>query len=261
MSVELPKAPGTIEFRHLVPTAKRIFAVASGKGGVGKSSIATNLAITLGRLGLTTGLLDADIYGPSIPRMLATQQARLTLTDDKINPLERFGIKTLSIGNLVPATQATIWRGPMVHQALIKLMEGVNWGPLDYFIIDLPPGTGDVQLTILQSVRVDGVIMVSTPQQVAIADVRKCIDLFRKVEVPIRGIIENMAFFDCTHGERYYPFGMEGAKKLAEELKIDFLGSVPLLREIMEGSEEGTPYALDDPKKIFHNIAKKIVGT
>ena len=246
--------------RNLVPGAKTVLAIASGKGGVGKSSVATNLAIALQKSGATVGLFDADIFGPSLPKMLATQGVGLTMTEDeRINPIETFGVKNISIGNVVPEDQAALWRGPMVHQALNQFLDGVNWGELDYFLLDLPPGTGDVHLTMVQSLNVDGAVVVSTPQDVAIGDVRKCIDMFRKVNIPLAGIVENMAYFECDHGERYHLFGKDGAKQLAKKAELAYLGEIPLLPAIMDGGETGQPYALTDQEEIFANIAKKII--
>lgn len=256
-----PRVVGQIQFRHLVPSAKRVFAVGSGKGGVGKSSTAVNLAIALAKQHKRVGLVDADIYGPSLPKLLGTEGAELTLTNEKINPLEQFGLQTLSIGNLIPPDRAAIWRGPMLHQALQRLLGGVNWGELDVLLVDLPPGTGDVHLTMMQSLKIDGAVIVTTPQEVAISDVRKCIDMFQKVEVPIAGVIENMAYFECRHGERYYLFGQGGGERLAAALQLPFLGSIPLIPAIMEGGEQGKPYALDDPHGIFQKMSEKLMET
>lgn len=259
MSTQPPT--GAIPIRHLVPSAKKVIAVASGKGGVGKSSVAVNLAVALAKLGKMVGLLDADIYGPSLPRMLATSGAEIFLRDEKkIVPLERFGLKTISIGNLIPPERAAIWRGPMLHQALQQLLSGVDWGTLDFLIVDLPPGTGDVHLTMMQSLKIDSAIAVSTPQEVALADVRKCIDMFQQLKIRISGVIENMASFECRCGERSYPFGKGGAKTLSDQLQVAFLGEIPLLEKMMTAGEEGKPYAVDDPRGIFHAIAEKVVA-
>lgn len=248
-----------IQIRNLVPTAKKVFAVGSGKGGVGKSSVAVNLAIALQKLGKTVGLLDADIYGPSCPQLLSTANTEIRLIgENRLVPIECFGLKTISIGNLVPRDRATIWRGPMVHQALTQLLGGVEWGKLDCLILDLPPGTGDVHLTMMQSVKVDSAIVVSTPQEVALADVRKFIDMCYQLNIPIAGVIENMAYFECTHGMRYHLFGQGGAKRMSETLTIPFLGEIPLLEAITQSGEDGTPYAIEDQGGIFETIAKRI---
>ncbi|OGQ21875.1 MAG: hypothetical protein A3I05_00375 [Deltaproteobacteria bacterium RIFCSPLOWO2_02_FULL_44_10] len=258
---QTPRVAPDVQMRHLIPSAKTVIAVGSGKGGVGKSSVAVNLAVALAKQGERVALFDGDIYGPSIPKMLGTAGAELTLTDEKLNPLEAHGLKTLSIGNIVPPNQATIWRGPMLHQALQHLMSGTNWGELDYVIVDLPPGTGDVHLTMMQSLKITGAIIVSTPQQVALADVRKCVDMFQKVEIPIMGIVENMSYFECHHGEKYFLFGKGGVKDFCEGLHLPFLGQIPLVPEIMEGCEKGIPYALQDQRQLFAPLAEHVMAT
>ncbi|HIT83936.1 MAG TPA: Mrp/NBP35 family ATP-binding protein [Candidatus Avibacteroides faecavium] len=240
------------EVEKLLPNVKNIIAVSSGKGGVGKSTVAANLAVALSKLGYKVGLLDADIFGPSIPKMFSVEDARPYAEEvdgrDLIIPIEKYGIKLLSIGFFVEPNQATLWRGGMASNALKQLIGDSNWGDLDYFVIDLPPGTSDIHLTIVQTLAVTGVVAVSTPQEVALADARKGISMFTndKVNVPILGIVENMSWFTPAElpGNRYYIFGKEGAKKLAEEMDIPLLGQIPIVQSIMESGDSGTPSAL-----------------
>ncbi len=240
------------EVEKLLPNVKNIIAVSSGKGGVGKSTVAANLAVALSRLGYRVGLLDADIFGPSIPKMFSVEDARPYAEEvdgrDLIIPIEKYGIKLLSIGFFVEPNQATLWRGGMASNALKQLIGDSNWGDLDYFVIDLPPGTSDIHLTIVQTLAVTGVVVVSTPQEVALADARKGINMFtnEKVDVPILGIVENMSWFTPAElpDNRYYIFGKEGAKKLAEEMGILLLGQIPIVQSIMESGDSGAPSAL-----------------
>ncbi len=251
---------------EVLPGVKNIIAVASGKGGVGKSTVAVNLAIGLKHQGYSVGLLDADVYGPSIPKMFAMEDAHPTgKTEDGIEwivPVEKYGIKLLSVGFFVKPEDALVWRGPMATSALKQLISQGDWGDLDYLVLDLPPGTGDVHLTIVQEVPVTGAIIVSTPQEVALADVVKGISMFTgdKVNVPVLGLVENMAWF--TPGElpenRYYIFGREGCKKLAEKLGIPLLGQVPIVQGICESGDVGAPVAeeKDSPMgKVFSDLA------
>ena len=240
-----PRAAASIA----VPGVKRILAVASGKGGVGKSTTAVNLALGLKRLGLSVGLLDADIYGPSIPRMLGLDQKPRTNADKKLIPLEAFGLKAMSIGLLVPEDQAVIWRGPMVMSAIGQLLSDVAWGPLDILVIDLPPGTGDAQLTLCQRAPLTGAVIVSTPQDIALIDARKGLAMFQKVEVPVLGIVENMSYFKCPHcGERSDIFAHGGAHQTATDLGIDFLGEIPLHIAIRQHADEGRPIVATAPE-------------
>jgi ATP-binding protein involved in chromosome partitioning len=240
--------------KNLLPHVKNVIAVASGKGGVGKSTVAANLALALARDGAAVGLLDADIYGPSVPIMFGVRGERPMMT--KINgkgmivPLERFGIKLMSIGLLVDEKQALVWRGPMATSALKQFVSDVQWGELDYLVIDLPPGTGDIHLTIVQTVPVTGVVIVTTPQQVALADARKGIGMFSTgaIKVPVLGLVENMAYFTPAElpDSRYYIFGKEGGTRLAEEFEIPFLGQIPLVEGICEGGDVGVPVMMGD---------------
>jgi ATP-binding protein involved in chromosome partitioning len=232
----------------MVPGVKAIVAVASGKGGVGKSTTATNLSLALSRLGLTVGMLDADIYGPSQPRMMGIS-GRPTSPDGKtLRPMENYGVKTMSMGFLVAEDTPMIWRGPMVQSALQQMLRDVEWGELDVLIVDMPPGTGDAQLTMAQQVPLAGAVIVSTPQDIALLDARKGLNMFRKVDVPVFGIVENMSTFVCPScGEESHIFGHGGARREAEKLGMDFLGEVPLDIAIRETSDEGRPLVVSQP--------------
>lgn len=246
-----PKAEagaGAPDFSHL----GNIIAVSSGKGGVGKSTVACNLAVALAQMGYKVGLLDADIHGPSQPKMLHCEDYRPIATTidgkDLIEPAEVYGIKMLSIGFFVAQDQAVVWRGGMASNAIKQLIEEANWGELDYFLIDLPPGTSDIHLTIVQQLHLTGAIIVTTPQPVALADARKGVDMFRneKIAVPVLGIVENMAWFTPAElpDNRYYIFGKDGGKALAEEMQVPLLGQIPLVQSIREGGDNGEPIAL-----------------
>lgn len=255
--------------KSILPGVKNIILVASGKGGVGKSTVAVNLAIGLAAEGAAVGLLDADIYGPSIPIMLGMRDERPKMTEidgkGMIVPLERHGIKAMSIGLLVDEKQAVIWRGPMASSALKQFISDVYWGELDYLVIDMPPGTGDVHLTIVQTVPVTGAVIVSTPQAVAAADARKAIMMLKQpqINVPILGIVENMAYFTPQElpDNKYYIFGQGGAQKMAEQFELPFLGEIPIVQGIREGGDRGIPAVLDDEpvaKNAFTTLAKKV---
>ena len=228
---------------------KNIIAVVSGKGGVGKSTVSANLALALAAGGAKVGLMDADIYGPSVPIMFGVRGQRPLMKDENgkgiILPLEKYGIKLMSIGLLVDEKDAVVWRGPMASSAIRQFITDVDWGELDYLVIDMPPGTGDIHLTIMQTVPVTGVVIVSTPQNVALADAKKAIAMFgqAKINVPIIGLVENMAYFTPAElpENKYYLFGKEGGKKLADEYDLPFLGQVPLIQSIREGGDEGVP--------------------
>ena len=258
------------EAEKLLPGVKNIIAVSSGKGGVGKSTVAANLAIALARLGYSVGLLDCDIFGPSIPKMLGCEDARPYAVKkdgrDLICPIEQYGVKMLSIGFFVSPSTATLWRGGMATSALKQLIADADWGELDYFILDTPPGTSDIHLTLLQTLAITGAVIVSTPQQVALADARKGIDMYRneKVNVPILGLIENMAWFTPAElpGNRYYIFGREGCKQLAEEMKVPLLAQIPLVQSICENGDQGTPAALNSETATglaYINLAQAVV--
>lgn len=242
-------------------------AVASGKGGVGKSTVAANLAVALAQQGYDVGLVDTDVYGPSIPTMFGVKEGKPRVSEErKIIPLEAHGVKLLSMGFMVDPAKAVIWRGPMVTKAVRQFLGDVAWGELDVLVLDLPPGTGDTQLTIVQTVSLTGAIIVSTPQDVALADARKGVSMFDNVNVPVLGIVENMAYFTPPDlpDRTYYLFGQGGARRLAEELDIPFLGEIPIEQEVRETSDEGTPIVAANPKsrsaQAFDQMARRVVG-
>lgn len=246
-----------------VPGVKAIIAVASGKGGVGKSTTAINLALGLRDLGLKVGVLDADIYGPSLPKLLAIKEKPETLGGTRLKPISRFGLTVMSIGFLIEEETPMIWRGPMVMSAITQMLREVEWGELDIMVVDMPPGTGDAQLTMAQQVPLAGSVIVSTPQDLALIDARRGIAMFNRVNVPVLGIVENMSFFMCPHcGERSDIFGHGGARKEAERLKVPFLGEVPLDMAIRETSDSGLPVVATQPDgphaKIYREIAAKV---
>lgn len=243
----------------------KIIAVASGKGGVGKSTVAVNLALALAATGKSVGLLDADIYGPSVPRLMGIP-AQKPDTDDsgRIVPLLAHGLKVMSMGFMVEENTPMIWRGPIVQSALLQMLRDVNWDGLDILVIDLPPGTGDIHLTLAQKVPLSGAVIVSTPQDIALIDARKGLEMFHKVSVPVLGIVENMSYYCCSNcGHRDDIFGHGGAQKEAEKLSVPFLGEIPLHARIRELSDSGTPVVIADPtceqSKLFCNIAQKIL--
>jgi ATP-binding protein involved in chromosome partitioning len=238
-----PKAPAP-QTPQVSRPARGIIAVASAKGGVGKSTVATNLAVAAARSGLRVGLLDADVFGPSLPTMMGTVGIRPTLTPaKKMIPVMAHGVATISIGYLVDADNPIVWRGPMVMSAVVQLINDVDWGDLDLLFIDTPPGTGEVQLTLVQRLPLDGAVIVSTPQEVALADVRRGVAMFRKTAVPVLGVIENMAWFEQSDGARVHIFGEGGAQRTATEMGVPFLGALPILPALREGGDAGVPAA------------------
>ena len=253
-----------------LPGVKSIVAVASGKGGVGKSTTAVNLALGLAAAGKKVGLMDADIYGPSMPRMMGITGQPVSNDGKNLEPMQNYGIKVMSIGFLVEEDTPMIWRGPMVQSALEQMMRDVNWGELDVLVVDMPPGTGDAQLTMAQRVPLTGAVIVSTPQDIALLDARKGLNMFRKVDVPVFGIVENMSYFTCPHcGERTEIFAHGGAKAEADRLGCDFLGEVPLHIDIRTTSDGGAPIVVSKPdsehakcyREIAKNVANKIDAT
>ena len=257
-----------------IPGIQNIVAIASGKGGVGKSTVTANLAVTLAKMGFKVGLLDADIYGPSIPIMFDVENERpLAVTIDgksKMKPVENYGVKILSIGFFTQPNQAVVWRGPMAAKALNQMIFDAHWGELDFMLIDLPPGTGDIHLSIMQSLPITGAVVVSTPQNIALADAKKGVAMFQQesINVPVLGIIENMAYFTPAElpENKYYIFGNEGARNLAEDLDIPFLGEIPLVQSIREAGDVGRPAALQTAtvlesafEKLTQNVVEEVV--
>ena len=259
------------EVGKLLPGVKNIIAVSSGKGGVGKSTVAANLAIALARLGYKVGLLDADIFGPSMPKMFGVEDVRPYAVSvdgrDLIEPVEKYGVKMISIGFFVNPDTATLWRGGMASSALKQLIADADWGELDFLILDTPPGTSDIHLTLLQTLAITGAVIVSTPQQVALADARKGIDMYQneKVGVPILGLVENMAWFTPAElpDNRYFIFGREGCRHLAEEMSVPLLAQIPLVQSVCDSGDSGTPAALDvesDTGQAFLALAQSVVS-
>ncbi len=273
IKIEAPEKP-VIKGKE-IPGIKNIIAVASGKGGVGKSTVTANLAVTLAKMGFKVGLLDADIYGPSMPMMLDVEAERPLSVDvdgkSKMKPVESYGVKMLSIGFFTKPNQAVVWRGPMAAKALNQMIFDAAWGELDFMLIDLPPGTGDIHLSIMQSMPITGAVIVSTPQKVALADARKGVAMFQQesINVPVLGIIENMAYFTPEElpDNKYYIFGKEGAMHLAEDLGVPFLGQLPLVQSIREAGDVGRPAALQVAtpleaafEKITQNVVQETVN-
>lgn len=268
IKVEAPEKP---EIKgKAIPGIKNIIAVASGKGGVGKSTVTANLAVTLAKMGFSVGVLDADIYGPSMPIMFDVENEKpISITVDgksKMKPIESYEVKMLSIGFFTSPSQAVIWRGPMAAKALNQMIFDASWGELDFLLIDLPPGTGDIHLSIMQSLPITGAVVVSTPQAVALADAKKGVAMFMSeaINVPVLGIIENMAYFTPEElpNNKYYIFGQEGAKNLAADLQVPFLGEVPIVQSIREAGDYGRPAALQTGsiiETVFENITRKVV--
>ena len=270
VKAEAPAKPKNEIKGNPIPGIQNIVAVASGKGGVGKSTVTANLAVTLAKMGFKVGILDADIYGPSIPIMFdVVKEKPLAVNVDgksKMKPVENYGVKILSIGFFTEPDQAVVWRGPMASKALNQMIFDAHWGELDFMLIDLPPGTGDIHLSIMQSLPLTGAVVVSTPQNVALADARKGVAMFQQdsINVPVLGIIENMAYFTPEElpNNKYYIFGKEGAKNLAEDLNIPFLGGIPLVQSIREAGDVGRPAALQVASPLeaaFEELTKNVV--
>ena len=256
---------GSIPQMQQIEGVKNIVSVGAGKGGVGKSTSAVNLALALAQLGARTGVLDADVYGPNVPILLGAEREKPYAQNDKIIPIQRYGMKVISIAFFIEADKPAIWRGPMLSGAVRQFLFDVNWGELDYLVVDLPPGTGDVQLTMSQSIPMTGAVVVSTPQDVSTADVGRAIQMFNTLKVPNLGLIENMSYFACPHcGEREDIFGHGGAKILAERMRIPFLGEIPLDRKIREGGGPGVPLMVSEPDSplaaVYRDVASQLAA-
>ena len=249
----MPKLP--------IPGVKNLIAVGSGKGGVGKTTVAVNLAVGLAALGHKTGLMDADVYGPNVPLMMGINQTPMAL-GDRIQPLEQYGVKLMSMGFLSPGDKPLVWRGPMLHSVIQQFLRGVDWGELDYLVIDLPPGTGDVQLSLIQSAPVTGAIVVTTPSDVSLEDARKAIGMFRQVKVPILGIVENMSYLTCPHcAERIDVFSHGGGRRTAHEMQVHFLGELPLDPEVRIGGDTGEPIVRSKGKDgAFLELSRNVIA-
>lgn len=238
-----PNQPGQPP-KMSIPGVRNLIAVGSGKGGVGKTTVAVNLAVGLGALGFRAGLMDADVYGPNVPLMMGVNRTPMA-TGDRIQPLEQFGVKLMSMGFLNPGDKPLVWRGPMLHSVVQQFLRGVDWGDLDYLVIDLPPGTGDVQLSLIQTAPITGAIVVTTPSDVSLEDARKAVHMFHQVRVPILGIVENMSFLNCPHcHERIDVFSHGGGRRTAKEMQVNFLGELPLDPQVRIGGDTGSPIVL-----------------
>ncbi len=263
MDAEVPKGRG-IGGNMALPNVKNIIAVSSGKGGVGKSTVAVNLAVGLSKLGAKVGIMDADVYGPNVPLMLGVADKQPEIANNQIIPIVAHGVKIISMALLAPADKPMVLRGPMLHGIVRQFLSDVNWGELDYLIVDMPPGTGDVQLSLAQLVPVQGAVLVTTPQNVSIADVRRALKMFEQVSVPLLGIVENMSYFippDMPE-KRYNIFGEGGGRSLADEYKVPFLGEVPLGMEVREAGDKGTPVVISEPDSpqaiAFMKVAEEV---
>jgi ATP-binding protein involved in chromosome partitioning len=262
MDAEVPKGRGLGE-KLTVPGVRNIVAVSSGKGGVGKSTVAVNLAVSLARDGARVGLLDADVYGPNVPLMLGVADVRPTINVNKLVPLEAHGVRLMSMAVLKPGDEPMIVRGPILHGLVRQFLQDVEWGELDYLIVDMPPGTGDVQLSLAQLVPVQGAVLVTTPQEVALADVRRALRMFETVNVPVLGVVENMSYFVAPDtGTRYNIFGEGGGRRLSEEYGVPYLGAVPLGMGVREGGDSGVPIVVGDPEspqsQAFRRVAEEV---
>ena len=256
--------PQQLPPRQPIPGVKNLVAIASGKGGVGKTTVAVNLAIALSKLGFRVGLIDADIYGPNVPLMMGSAQPPRVGADNQIQPNDTHGIKTISIGYISPGDKPLVMRGPMLHQIIRQFLQQVEWGELDYLIVDLPPGTGDVVISLVQTVPLTGAVVVSTPSDVSLQDARKALEMFAQVNVEVLGIVENMSHFTCPHCHQEIDiFSKGGAKRTAEQFKIPFLGSIELIPAIREGGDRGLPVALAGPKSPqaaeFYGVTQKLI--
>ncbi len=263
MDAEVPKARGAID-KADIEGIKHIIAVSSGKGGVGKSTVAVNLAVSLSRMGAKVGILDTDVYGPNVPIMMGGKDLP-EMRGEMIVPPVYHGVKTMSIGLLNPGDRAVVWRGPMLHSAVSQFLRQVAWGELDYLIVDMPPGTGDVQLSLAQLVPLAGAVLVTTPQEVALGDVRKAHNMFENLNVPILGVVENMSYFECPNdGEKFFIFGQGGGEALAERYGVPFLGAIPIAISIREGGDLGVPIVVGQPDSAqaaaFRSVAQNVAA-
>src|ERR1700729_3519566 len=262
----MPPGPGpAVDKKAPIAGVKNLVAVASGKGGVGKTTVAVNLAIALKTLGATVGLLDADVYGPNVPVMLGTNEQPRAVDDKTIIPVEAYGVKMISMGLLNPGDKPLVWRGPMLHSVMQQFLRSVQWGQLDYLVVDLPPGTGDVQLSLIQTVSVTGAVIVTTPSLVALADVRRAIEMFRQVNVEVLGVVENMSYFSCPHcSERIDVFGHGEGERMATAFGAKFLGEIEIDPQIRIGGDTGKPVASfgeDAPGgKSIYNVARNVIA-
>lgn len=262
MDAEVPQGRGVAN-NIAIPGVKNIIAVSSGKGGVGKSTVAVNLAVSLAKDGAKVGIMDADVYGPNVPMMLGTGYGQPDIENGQLVPIEAHGIKMISMAVLVPPDKPMILRGPMLHGVVRQFLTDVNWGELDYLIVDMPPGTGDVQLSLAQLVPVQGAVLVTTPQEVSLSDVRRAVKMFEQVNIPVLGVIENMSYFIAPDtGNRYEIFGRGGGQKLCDEYGLNFLGEVPMGIEVREGGDNGIPVVVSAPDSpqsaAFHKVAEEV---
>jgi ATP-binding protein involved in chromosome partitioning len=254
-----PNQPGT-QPKLPIPGVKNLIAVGSGKGGVGKTTVSVNLAVALAGLGHPVGLMDADVYGPNVPLMMGINRTPMAY-GERIQPLDQYGVKLMSMGFLNPGDKPLVWRGPMLHSVIQQFLRGVDWGDLDYLVIDLPPGTGDVQLTLIQTAPITGSIVVTTPSDVSLEDARKAVHMFHQVKVPILGIVENMSYLECPHcHERIDVFSYGGGRKTAQEMKVHFLGELPLSPAVRIGGDTGNPIALKPEGAAFIDLARNTMA-
>ncbi|MDQ6758805.1 MAG: Mrp/NBP35 family ATP-binding protein [Acidobacteriota bacterium] len=254
-----PQAPTGDQPKPPIPGVKNLIAVGSGKGGVGKTTVSVNLAVSLAKLGYKTGLLDADVYGPNVPLMMGVRATPHAI-GERIQPIEKYGVRTMSMGFLNPGDKPLIWRGPMLHSVIQQFLRGVDWGELDYLVIDLPPGTGDVQLTLIQTAPLTGAVVVTTPSDVSLEDARKAIHMFQQVRVPILGLVENMSYLVCPHcQERIDVFSYGGGRKTAETMNVHFLGELALDPAVRAGGDSGSPITVGKDSAAFLAIAQGVI--
>jgi ATP-binding protein involved in chromosome partitioning len=255
-----PNQQGQMPPRVPIQGVKNLIAVGSGKGGVGKTTVSVNLSVGLAQLGHRVGLMDADVYGPNVPLMMGINQTPMAF-GDRIQPLEKFGVKLMSMGFLNPGDKPLVWRGPMLHSVIQQFLRGVDWGELDYLVIDLPPGTGDVQLSLIQTAPITGAIVVTTPSDVSLEDARKAIHMFHQVKVPVLGIVENMSYLTCPHcNERVDVFSYGGGRRTAEEMQVHFLAELPLNPAVRIGGDTGSPIVLQGAGEPFLELARNAVA-